>query len=100
MSQMLFFVVCCFAIILLAVCVPSTQASAEPICQPGILDEMPQNIRKVCSALESNDQLSTFLKSYINNQASTLVANSEDLLKNYNKRTDVDHVFLRFGKRR
>jgi len=32
--------------------------------------------------------------------APALVANSDDLLKNYNKRTDVDHVFLRFGKRR
>ncbi|KAH8310476.1 hypothetical protein KR044_001552 [Drosophila immigrans] len=101
MSHMQFFVVCCFAIVLLAVCVHSSQTGTQaPLCQPGILEEMPQHIKKVCQALENSDQLTSALKSYINNEASALVANSDDLLKNYNKRTDVDHVFLRFGKRR
>ncbi|KAH8414077.1 hypothetical protein KR222_005161 [Zaprionus bogoriensis] len=101
MSQVQFFVFCCFAIVLLAVCVHSSQAGTQaPLCQPGILEEMPQHIKKVCMALENSDQLTSALKSYINNEASALVANSDDVLKNYNKRTDVDHVFLRFGKRR
>lgn len=110
----------CFAVVLLSVCVHSSQPGTQaPLCQPGILEEMPQHIKKVCQALENSDQLTSALKSYINNEASgespvnykipnrdhavvfiALVANSDDLLKNYNKRTDVDHVFLRFGKRR
>ncbi|TDG52216.1 hypothetical protein AWZ03_001497 [Drosophila navojoa] len=93
------FAICLVAIVLLAVCAHSA-ATPTPLCQPGILDEMPQHIKKVCAALENSDQLNSVLRSYINSEASALVANSEDLLKNYNKRTDVDHVFLRFGKRR
>ncbi|KAH8362993.1 hypothetical protein KR084_004201 [Drosophila pseudotakahashii] len=101
MSFAQFLVACCLAVVLLAV--SNTRAAAvqgPPLCQSGIVEEMPPHIRKVCQALENSDQLSTALKSYINNEASALVANSDDLLKNYNKRTDVDHVFLRFGKRR
>ncbi|EDV92514.1 dromyosuppressin [Drosophila grimshawi] len=101
MSHVQFTAICCFAIVLLAVGVHSAQAATQaPLCQPGIVEEMPQHIKKVCMALENSDQLTSALKSYINNEASALVANSDDLMKNYNKRTDVDHVFLRFGKRR
>ncbi|KAH8336469.1 dromyosuppressin [Drosophila kikkawai] len=100
MSFAQFFVACCLAVILLAVA--NTQAASQPppLCAAGIVEEMPPHIKKVCQALENSDQLTSALKSYINNEASALVANSDDLLKNYNKRTDVDHVFLRFGKRR
>ncbi|XP_030571981.1 dromyosuppressin [Drosophila novamexicana] len=101
MSHVQSFAICCLAIVLLAVCVQSAEAASQaPLCQPGIFEEMPEHIKKVCMALENSDQLNSALKSYINNEASALVANSDDLLKNYNKRTDVDHVFLRFGKRR
>ncbi|EDW15607.1 dromyosuppressin [Drosophila mojavensis] len=99
MSHVQLLAICFLAIVLLVVCAHSA-ATPAPLCQPGIVDEMPQHIKKVCLALENSDQLNTVLKSYINSEASALVANSEDLLKNYNKRTDVDHVFLRFGKRR
>ncbi|XP_017083986.1 dromyosuppressin [Drosophila eugracilis] len=100
MSFAQFFVACCLAIVILAVSNTRAAVQGPPLCQNGIVEEMPPHIRKVCQALENSDQLSTALKSYINNEASALVANSDDLLKNYNKRTDVDHVFLRFGKRR
>ncbi|XP_016981408.1 dromyosuppressin [Drosophila rhopaloa] len=100
MSFAQFFVACCLAIVLLAVATTGAATQGPPLCQAGIIEEMPPHIRKVCQALENSDQLTTALKSYINNEASALVANSDDLLKNYNKRTDVDHVFLRFGKRR
>lgn len=44
--------------------------SATPaLCEPGILDEMPQHIKKVCVALENSNQLSTALNAYIRNQA-------------------------------
>ncbi|XP_037715609.1 dromyosuppressin [Drosophila subpulchrella] len=100
MSFAQFLVACCLAIVLLAVSSTGAAVQGPPLCQTGIVEEMPPHIRKVCQALENSDQLSSALKSYINNEASALVANSDDLLKNYNKRTDVDHVFLRFGKRR
>lgn len=61
----------CFVIVLLAVCVQSSQSGTQaPLCQPGILEEMPQHIKKVCLALENSDQLTSALKSYINNEAS------------------------------
>ncbi|XP_030376289.1 dromyosuppressin [Scaptodrosophila lebanonensis] len=101
MSYVQFFVASCLAIVLISVSLHATEAATQaPLCQPGILEEMPTHIKKVCMALENSDQLTTALKSYINNEASALMTNSDDLLKNYNKRTDVDHVFLRFGKRR
>ncbi|XP_065372201.1 dromyosuppressin [Calliphora vicina] len=75
-------------------------ATMAPLCQPGIIEEMPTHIKKVCMALENSDQLSSALKSYINNEAATLVSKQDELINNYGKRTDVDHVFLRFGKRR
>ncbi|XP_037929464.1 dromyosuppressin-like [Teleopsis dalmanni] len=89
------------AVIFLTIMQFSMGATVAPLCQPGIIEEMPPHIKKVCMALENSDQLTTALKSYINNEAATLVSKSEDLLSpNYGKRTDVDHVFLRFGKRR
>ncbi|KAH8278416.1 hypothetical protein KR018_002876 [Drosophila ironensis] len=100
MSFAQLFVACSLAVILLTVASTQAATQAPPLCVAGIVEEMPPHIRKVCQALENSDQLTSALKSYINNEASALVANSDDLLKNYNKRTDVDHVFLRFGKRR
>uniref|UniRef100_T1H7G4 Uncharacterized protein n=1 Tax=Megaselia scalaris TaxID=36166 RepID=T1H7G4_MEGSC len=52
----------------------------------GVIEEMPPHIKKVCLALENSNQLSNALSAYLKNE-------------NY-KRTDVDHVFLRFGRRR
>lgn len=71
MSFAQFFVACCLAVILLAVA--NTQAATQappPLCAAGIVEEMPPHIRKVCQALENSDQLSSALKSYINNEAS------------------------------
>ena len=42
-----------------------------PLCQPGIIEEMPPHIKKVCMALENSDQLTTALKTYINNEAAS-----------------------------
>lgn len=43
--------------------------SAPPICEPGVLEEMPQHIKKVCIALENSNQLSTALNAYIRSEA-------------------------------
>lgn len=54
--------------------------SATPaLCEPGILDEMPQHIRKVCLALENSNQLSTALNAYIRNQAAGKYGNTINL---------------------
>lgn len=40
-----------------------------PLCEPGIIEEMPPHIKKVCLALENSNQLSTALNAYIKNEA-------------------------------
>lgn len=92
-----------FAMLALFSCVAcSKELSTPPLCEPGILEEMPQHIRKVCVALENSNQLSNALNAYIRNEAAALLYRGEDLAapSGTGKRTDVDHVFLRFGRRR
>lgn len=70
MSQQIVSAVACFLVFstILTTCYAATMA---PLCQPGIIEEMPPHIKKVCMALENSDQLSTALKSYINNEAAS-----------------------------
>lgn len=105
-------------------------ASTDPLntpalCEPGVVDEMPQHIKKVCYALENSNQLSSALNAYIRTEAAGMSSAFEyhifsifiiifvqSLALHYRpddfipspgptgKRTDVDHVFLRFGRRR
>lgn len=49
-------------------------ASTDPLntpalCEPGVVDEMPQHIKKVCFALENSNQLSSALNAYIRTEA-------------------------------
>jgi hypothetical protein len=48
---------------------PLNSANAPPLCEPGIVEEMPQHIKKVCMALENSNQLSSALNQYIRNEA-------------------------------
>uniref|UniRef100_A0A1Q3FLE3 Putative conserved secreted protein n=1 Tax=Culex tarsalis TaxID=7177 RepID=A0A1Q3FLE3_CULTA len=96
---------CLFCIILLVnISLSSCQATTAvpPICENALLDEMPQRIRKVCNALENSNQFAEALNAYIRKEAAALLYQGEDLLapSSNGKRTDVDHVFLRFGRRR
>lgn len=50
-----------------------------PLCEPGILEEMPAHIKKVCIALENSNQLSSALNAYIRNEAAALLYRGEDL---------------------
>lgn len=43
--------------------------STPAICEPGVLEEMPQHIKRVCIALENSNQLSSTLNEYIRSQA-------------------------------
>lgn len=47
----------------------SKEVITPPLCEPGILEEMPPHIKKVCNALENSNQLSTALNAYIRNEA-------------------------------
>ena len=48
---------------------PVILANVPPLCEPGIIEEMPPHIRKVCLALENSNQLSNALNAYIKNEA-------------------------------
>lgn len=48
---------------------PLNSANTPPLCEPGIIEEMPPHIRKVCLALENSNQLSSALNQYIRNEA-------------------------------
>ncbi|XP_067619984.1 dromyosuppressin isoform X2 [Eurosta solidaginis] len=85
----------CFAIILIATMHTANAMGVPPFCQTGMVEDMPTHIQKVCSALSNSEQLATALKSYLNSEAAAMLTDQAPL-----KRSDVDHVFLRFGKRR
>ncbi|KAL7031076.1 hypothetical protein ACKWTF_006892 [Chironomus riparius] len=98
----LFVALCAFPFITESTPVAMSSGSMPPLCEPGIIEELPVHIKKVCLALENSNQLSSALSQYIRNEAAALMVRSEDLVNNpgiAGKRTDVDHVFLRFGRR-
>ncbi|XP_053981321.1 myosuppressin [Hylaeus anthracinus] len=71
-------------------------------CNPGYLDDLPPRIRKVCAALSRIYELGSEMESYIDEKDNHITGFHESipLLDSGVKRQDVDHVFLRFGKRR
>lgn len=74
-------------------------------CHPTVLQSGSDRIRKVCAALSTMYELSNAMESYLDDKG-TLQSESEVLRENAPlvdsgvKRQDVDHVFLRFGRRR
>lgn len=63
-----------FSFVALIICSMNVSATKEvintpPLCEPGVLEDMPQHIKKVCIALENSNQLSTALNAYIRNEA-------------------------------
>ncbi|KAI9580880.1 hypothetical protein GQX74_013428 [Glossina fuscipes] len=47
-----------------------------PLCKPGVIEDMPHHIKKVCLALENSDQLTSALESFINREASCKLSNN------------------------
>lgn len=95
-----------FAAVLLATGAPrGAQGMALPQCHPSVLQTGSDRIRKVCAALSTMYELSSAMESYLDDKG-TLQSESEVLRENAPlvdsgvKRQDVDHVFLRFGRRR
>lgn len=86
----------------LAVAAMHSVSATPALCQPNVMEEMPPTIKKVCLALENSNQLSNALTQYLRAEASDLVSGTEQLVGSpgTGKRTDVDHVFLRFGRKR
>ncbi|XP_012277081.1 myosuppressin [Orussus abietinus] len=68
-------------------------------CSSGVLEEIPPRIRKVCAALSTMYELSAAMENYIEDKVPVLRENIP-LPESAVKRQDVDHVFLRFGRRR
>lgn len=113
------FAILCFATLLIAAAQSSNAMGVPPFCQSGMVEDMPPHIQKVCSALNNSEQLATALKSYLNSEAAGKIFHFQNF-ENFKificvkqsyalalltdqaplKRSDVDHVFLRFGKRR
>ncbi|XP_012269698.1 myosuppressin [Athalia rosae] len=72
-------------------------------CSPGLLDEVPPRIRKVCAALSTIYELGSAMETYLDEKAynsGPVIHGNIPLPDSGVKRQDVDHVFLRFGRRR
>ncbi|BES93612.1 unnamed protein product [Nesidiocoris tenuis] len=77
----------------------SVMGAPGPDCSAASLQELPPRVRTMCEAF---DRLSNLLQSYIDDQANyqTMVREGNQIYPSGVKRQDVDHVFLRFGRRR
>ncbi|XP_052867658.1 dromyosuppressin isoform X2 [Anopheles cruzii] len=77
-------------------------ATMPPLCENRLIEDLPPKFRKVCAALENSNQFAEALNAYIRKEAAAFLYLDDDMLVpgQNGKRTDVDHVFLRFGKRR
>lgn len=76
-NQIVAIIVC--SLVFSSVLVSCYASTVAPLCQPGIIEGMPPHIRKVCMALENSDQLTTALKTYINNEAASKLLNIKSL---------------------
>lgn len=60
--------------------------SPNSLCDPGVVEEMPPHIRKVCLALKNSNNLSSALNAFIENEAqckySTYIFNKHQLYIN------------------
>ncbi|XP_012536052.1 myosuppressin [Monomorium pharaonis] len=77
----------------MAVLSGETFAALPPQCNSGFLEELPPRLRKICIAIARISDLNDFIDD----------REYQENLPRYDrnvKRQDVDHVFLRFGKRR
>uniref|UniRef100_U5ESF3 Putative dromyosuppressin n=1 Tax=Corethrella appendiculata TaxID=1370023 RepID=U5ESF3_9DIPT len=100
-SQIKIVLLCTMIITISIIGCQASATAIPPLCGDGLLDEMPPRIKRVCAALENSNQLAEALNAYIRKEAQSLLYQGEDLIApGAGKRTDVDHVFLRFGRRR
>ncbi|VVC24673.1 Hypothetical protein CINCED_3A009043 [Cinara cedri] len=79
-------------------------------CMPGLLEDAPPKVREACLTLSTIRTLSNAIETFIqdkqypmpmpyNRMSSDGLADTAMQMQN-DKRQDLDHVFLRFGRRR
>ncbi|XP_034253472.1 myosuppressin isoform X2 [Thrips palmi] len=77
------------------------QAMTLPQCHPSVLATGTDRIRKVCAALTTMYELSNAMETYLDDKGTLqMLRDNAPLVDSGVKRQDVDHVFLRFGRRR
>ncbi|KAJ9596890.1 hypothetical protein L9F63_012146 [Diploptera punctata] len=82
----------------LLACAPRRAAAVPPPqCSSNMLEDISPRFRKICAALSSIYDLSSAMEAYLEDK---VVRENTPLMDNGVKRQDVDHVFLRFGRRR
>ncbi|XP_026474665.1 myosuppressin [Ctenocephalides felis] len=69
-----------------------------PVQCTGPIQTMAPRIRKVCDALSTIYELRGAMEAYLDDRAMNYA--DHELMDTGVKRQDVDHVFLRFGRRR
>ncbi|XP_039289535.1 myosuppressin isoform X2 [Nilaparvata lugens] len=89
-------------VLLVALLSPPVSGVPPPQCTPGIVEEIPLRMRKVCAALSTIYELSNAMETYLDDKGAAyqMMRDNSPLMENGVKRQDVDHVFLRFGRRR
>ncbi|XP_069698691.1 myosuppressin [Periplaneta americana] len=88
----------CVLAFLLACSPRRAGAVPAPQCNPSFpQEEVPLRVRKVCAALSTIYELSNAMEAYLDDK---VVRDNAPLVDPGVKRQDVDHVFLRFGRRR
>merc|ERR1712018_685337 len=70
----------------------------SPQCHPSIISSMPPKIRKICDALSTIWEFSDAMENYLDEKAKVMAERRNNSVKRKGVE-DVDHVFLRFGKR-
>ncbi|GAB0096730.1 Dromyosuppressin [Sergentomyia squamirostris] len=90
-------------LLLLLITLTAVHTSPVPrICDPAFVEELPAQVKKVCDALEQSIRFSNALNAYLGAETNALLGRELELSPNQigGKRTDIDHVILRFGRRR
>nr|ARK19993.1 myosuppressin-like protein [Ampulex compressa] len=93
------FVVILLSMMTMTIICGQSYANIPVQCNPGLFEELPPRIRKVCAALNRIYNLGSEMENYIDENDNNL-GFYNNLIDSGVKRQDVDHVFLRFGKRR
>ncbi|XP_050436551.1 myosuppressin [Adelges cooleyi] len=76
-------------------------------CLPGLLEDAPPKVREACFTLSTIRTLSNAIETYIQDKQypvsmpyARMADGLTDTAMQNDKRQDLDHVFLRFGRRR
>ncbi|TRY73582.1 hypothetical protein TCAL_05039 [Tigriopus californicus] len=105
------------ALAILALVIQPSEARSvalpSPQCHPAVVNTMKPRIRQICKALEAIWEFSDVMENYLDEKENDEISEDRDDYRPVNpkyvhnlsipgvkrKAEDVDHVFLRFGKR-